>query len=41
MENASRNYSYSKVKKMIEHEQKKYGWADDINEDYNSRKSGN
>ncbi len=26
MENASRNYSYSKVKKMIEHEQKKYGW---------------
>ena len=25
-ENASRHYSYSKVKSMIEHEQEKYGW---------------
>ena len=26
MENASREYSYDRVKKMIEHEQEKYGW---------------
>ncbi|WP_035777387.1 vWA domain-containing protein [Butyrivibrio sp. AE3004] len=26
MENASRKYSYSKVKKMIKHEQDRYGW---------------
>ena len=26
MENASRIYTYEKVKKMIEHEQEKYGW---------------
>lgn len=26
MENASREYSYDKVKKMIEHEREKYGW---------------
>ena len=26
MENASRRYSYEKVKQMIEHEQEKYGW---------------
>ncbi len=26
MENASREYSYSKVKRMIEHEREKYGW---------------
>ncbi len=26
MENASRNYTYEKVKKMIEHEKSKYGW---------------
>ena len=25
-ENASRQYSYAKVKSMIEHEQEKYGW---------------
>ena len=25
-ENASREYSYTKVKELIEHEQKKYGW---------------
>ena len=26
MENASREYSYDRVKKMIQHEQEKYGW---------------
>ncbi len=26
MENASRKYSYAQIKKMIQHEQKKYGW---------------
>lgn len=26
MENASREYSYERVKKMIEHQQSKYGW---------------
>ena len=26
MENSSKEYSYSRVRKMIEHEQKKYGW---------------
>ncbi len=26
MENASSRYDYKKVKKMVEHEQKKYGW---------------
>ncbi len=26
MENASREYSYAKVKEMIEHEKEKYGW---------------
>ena len=26
MENASREYTYDRVRKMIEHEQKKYGW---------------
>lgn len=26
MENASRRYSYDKIRKMIEHEQKKHGW---------------
>ncbi len=26
MENASRKYTYEKVKKMIEHEREKYGW---------------
>ena len=26
MENASREYSYEKVRKMIEHEKEKYGW---------------
>ena len=26
MENASREYSYDRVKRMIEHQQKKYGW---------------
>lgn len=26
MENASRNYSYEKVKKMVERQQEKYGW---------------
>ena len=26
MENASRKYSYDRVKKMIEHEKEKYGW---------------
>ena len=26
MENASREYSYDRVRKMIEHEQEKYGW---------------
>lgn len=26
MENASRRYSYEKVKKMVEHHKKKYGW---------------
>ena len=26
MENASRRYSYEKVRKMIQHEQEKYGW---------------
>ncbi len=26
MENASRNYSYDKIKKMIKRQQKKYGW---------------
>ena len=26
MENASRTYSYKKVKKMVEHEKEKYGW---------------
>ncbi len=26
MENASRNYSYEKVKSMVERQQKKYGW---------------
>ncbi len=26
MENASRRYSYDKVKKMVKHQQKKYGW---------------
>ena len=26
MENASRRYSYDKVKKMVEHEKEKYGW---------------
>ena len=25
-ENASKQYTYNKVKKMIQHEQKKYGW---------------
>ncbi len=26
MENASRQYSYDKVRRMVEHEQEKYGW---------------
>ena len=26
MENASREYTYDRVKKMIQHEQEKYGW---------------
>jgi hypothetical protein len=26
MENASREYSYEKVKSMVEHEKEKYGW---------------
>ena len=26
LENASRRYNYERVKKMIEHEQEKYGW---------------
>ncbi len=26
MENASRQYSYEQVKRMVEHQQKKYGW---------------
>ena len=26
MENASREYSYDQVKKMVEHQREKYGW---------------